>query len=141
MHGTPRLMAALIYGEVHFSECCELRIKDWTLPTDLSSFVMAKAARIGRLSLPEAVRPDVRAHLEPVEVPLRLDRKAGLAGVWLPDSLDSKYPNAGREFGWSWVFPSRSLSMDPRAGIVRRHHLDESVVQKAVNRPLARPDP
>lgn len=57
---------------------------------------------------------------------------AGLAGVWLPDAVERKYRNARLEFGWFWVFPSRSLSTDPRAGVVRRHHLDESVVQKAV---------
>ena len=60
------------------------------------------------------------------------DRRAGLAGVWLPDALDRKYPNAGRELAWYWVFPSRTLSTDPRAGIVRRHHMSDSVVQEAV---------
>jgi integrase len=52
--------------------------------------------------------------------------------VWLPESLERKYPNAGREWGWFWVFPSRSLSTDPRAGLFRRHHVHESVIQKAV---------
>ena len=56
----------------------------------------------------------------------------GLAGVWLPDALDRKYPNAGRELGWFWVFPSHTLSTDPRAGVVRRHHISDSVIQKAV---------
>ena len=50
----------------------------------------------------------------------------------MPDALERKYPNAGRELGWFWVFPSRTLSTDPRAGIVRRHHLSDSVIQKAV---------
>ena len=50
----------------------------------------------------------------------------------MPDALDRKYPNAGRELGWFWVFPSRTLSTDPRAGVVRRHHMHDSVVQKAV---------
>ena len=50
----------------------------------------------------------------------------------MPDVLDRKYPNAGREAAWCWVFPSRTLSTDPRAGIVRRHHMSDSVVQKAV---------
>lgn len=60
------------------------------------------------------------------------DRHTGLAGVWLPEALERKYPNAGREPGWFWVFPSQSLSTDPRAGIVRRHDIHESVIQKAV---------
>ena len=50
----------------------------------------------------------------------------------MPDALERKYPNASRELGWFWVFPSRTLSTDPRAGIVRRHHLSDSVIQKAV---------
>jgi len=50
----------------------------------------------------------------------------------MPDALDRKYPNAGRELGWFWVFPSRTLSTDPRAGVVRRHHLYESVPQRAI---------
>ena len=50
----------------------------------------------------------------------------------MPDALDRKYRNAGRELGWFWVFPSQTLSTDPRAGVVRRHHISESVIQKAV---------
>lgn len=50
----------------------------------------------------------------------------------MPDALDRKYPNAGRELGWFWVFPSETLSTDPRAGVVRRHHLGDSVIQKSV---------
>jgi len=57
----------------------------------------------------------------------------GVLGGWrLPHALDRKYPNAGRELGWFWVFPSQTLSTDPRAGIVRRRHISDSVVQKAV---------
>jgi integrase len=74
----------------------------------------------------------LRAHLNSCEALHRADRLAGLAGVWTPEALDRKYPNAGREWGWFWVFPSHTLSTDPRAGVVRRHHLDESVIQKAV---------
>jgi integrase len=54
--------------------------------------------------------------------------------VWLPDALERKYPNAGRELAWFWVFPSHTLATDPRTGIVLRHHVHESVVQKAVKK-------
>jgi len=50
----------------------------------------------------------------------------------MPDALERKYPNAARELGWFWVFPSHTLSTDPRAGVVRRHHISDSVIQKAV---------
>jgi integrase len=82
--------------------------------------------------LAELGRDELRAQLQRAEAVHRRDRAAGLAGVWLPDALERKYPNAGRELGWFWVFPSPTLSTDPRAGVVRRHHLSDSVIQKAV---------
>ena len=60
------------------------------------------------------------------------DLRSGIRTGGLPSALERKYPNAGKEFGWFWVFPSQTLSTDPRAGIVRRHHMSDSVVQKAV---------
>ena len=83
-------------------------------------------------------RDELRAHLRESEAQHQADRRAGLAGVWMPDALDRKYPNAGRELGWFWVFPSRTLSTDPRAGVVRRHHVSDSVIQKAVKATSAR---
>jgi hypothetical protein len=82
--------------------------------------------------LAELGRDELRRHLQRAEALYRTDRTAGLAGVWMPDSLERKYPNAGRELGWYWVFPSRTLSTDPRAGVVRRHHISDSVIQKVV---------
>jgi integrase len=58
--------------------------------------------------------------------------------VWLPDAVERKYPRAGEELGWFWVFPSQTLSIDPRAGVVRRHHVSDSVIQKAVKAAAAR---
>ena len=80
----------------------------------------------------DAGREELRAQLRRSEVLHRTDRTSGLAGVWMPDALARKYPNAGRELGWFWAFPSETLSTDPRAGVVRRHHLSDSVIQKAV---------
>ena len=86
-----------------------------------------------RSTLPaELARDELRRHLQRAEAQYRADRAAGLAGVWMPEALERKYPNAGRELGWFWVFPSHTLSTDPRAGIVRRHYLSDSVIQKAV---------
>ncbi len=112
MSGTPRLMAALIYGGgLRVSECCELRIKDLDFDQGLVIVRRGKGDKDRSTLLAEFGREE---------------------GVWMPDALDRKYPNAGRELGWFWVFPSRTLSTDPRAGVVRRHHLSESVIQKAV---------
>ena len=133
MSGTPRLMATLIYGGgLRVTECCELRIKDLDFDQGLVVVRRGKGDKDRSTLLAEVGRDELRAHLRKSEALHQTDRKAGLAGVWMPDALDRKYPNAGRELAWFWVFPSGTLSTDPRAGIVRRHHMSDSVVQKAV---------
>ncbi len=133
MHGTPWLMAALIYGGgLRVSECCELRIKDLDFDQGLIVVRGGKGAKDRSTLLAESGRGELLAHLQKTAALHRADREAGLAGVWLPDAVEHKYSNAGRELGWFWVFPSHTLSTDPRAGIVRRHHVHESVIQKAV---------
>jgi len=114
------------------TECCELRIKDLDFDQGLVFVRRGKGDQDRSTLLAEVGRDELRVHLRESEAQHQADRKAGLAGVWMPDALDRKYPNAGRELGWFWVFPSRTLSTDPRAGIVRRHHMSDSVVQKAV---------
>ena len=133
LRGRTRLMAALIYGGgLRVSECCELRVKDLDFDQGLIIVRGGKGAKDRATLLAEAGREELRAHLRDVEARHRADRASGLAGVWMPEALERKYPNAGRELGWFWVFPSDTLSTDPRAGIVRRHHVSDSVVQKAV---------
>jgi site-specific recombinase XerD len=88
--------------------------------------------------LAESGREELRDHLRGVESRHEADRAAGLAGVWMPDALERKYPRAGCELGWFWVFPRHTLSTDPRSGIVRRHHMSDSVVQKAVKEAAGR---
>ena len=133
MSGTPRLMAALIYGGgLRVSECCELRIKDLDFDQGLVVVRRGKGDKDRSTLLAEIGREELHAHLRESEALHAADRRAGLAGVWMPDALDRKYPNAGRELARFWVFPSRTLSTDPRAGIVRRHHMSDSVIQKAV---------
>ena len=133
MRGTTALMAGLIYGGgLRVSECCELRIKDIDFDQGLVFVRSGKGDKDRSTLLAEAGRDELRAQLRTSAAIHRADRESGLAGVWLPDALDRKYPNAGRELGWFWVFPSETLSTDPLAGVVRRHHLSDSVVQKAV---------
>ena len=133
MRGTTWLMAALIYGGgLRVSECCQLRVKDIDFDQGLVFVRSGKGDKDRSTLLAELGRDKLRAQLRRSEALYRADRGSGLAGVWLPDALERKYPNAGRELGWFWVFPSRTLSTDPRAGIVRRHHLSDSVIQKAV---------
>jgi integron integrase len=127
-------MAGLIYGGgLRVSECCELRVKDIDFDQGLVFVHGGKGDKDRSTLLAEVGRDELRAHLRDNERLHDVDRRAGLAGVWMPDALDRKYPTAGREWGWFWVFPSRTLSTDPRAGVVRRPHLSESVIQKAVH--------
>jgi Phage integrase, N-terminal SAM-like domain/Phage integrase family len=91
-----------------------------------------KGAKDRSTLLAQTGRDELRTQLRRAEATYRHDRNARLAGVRMPDALDRKYPNAGREFAWFWVFPTHTLSTDPRAAIVRRHDISDSVVQKAV---------
>jgi integron integrase len=133
MHGTTWLMAALIYGGgLRVSECCALRVKDLDFDQGLILVRGGKGGKDRSTLLAQTVQDQLRAQLRKVEAVHRADRLAGVAGVWLPDAVQRKFPNAGHELGWFWVFPSPTLSTDPSAGVVRRHHIHESVIQKAV---------
>jgi integrase len=124
MSGRTWLMAALIYGGgLRVSECCQLRVKELEFDQGLVFVRGGKGDRDRSTLLAEVGREELRAQLRLSEALYRSDRKSGLAGVWMPDALHRKYPNAGRELAWFWVFPSKTLATDPRVGIVRRHHL------------------
>lgn len=133
MRGTTWLMAALIYGGgLRVSECCALRVKDLDFDQGLVLVRGGKGAKDRSTLLAETGRDELRAQLRKAEQLHRADRLAGLAGVRLPHAVERKSPNAGRDLCWFWVFPSPTLSTDPSAGVVRRHHVHESVIQKAV---------
>ena len=82
--------------------------------------------------LPQRLREPLRAHLARVEAQYRDDLTAGGGGVYLPPALARKYPSAQRAWIWQYVFPSARLSRDPDSGQIRRHHLHESSLQRAV---------
>jgi integrase len=82
--------------------------------------------------LPEIIIEDLKKLMEKVKRLHEKDLKAGLGEVYLPFALERKYPNAGKEWKWQYIFPSEKISTDPRSGKKRRHHLDESVLQRAV---------
>ena len=86
--------------------------------------------------LPEAVIKPLQEHLEYVRLLFEKDLHDGYASVELPFALQRKYPNAGKELGWRFVFPAERISTDPRSGIQRRHHIHESVLPKAVKKAI-----
>lgn len=126
------LMARFIYGAgLRLQECLELRVKDVDFNRGLLTVRAGKGDKDRRTVLPESLRLDWSRHVASVRALHEQDRRNDLPGVALPLALERKYPNAGREWGWSWAFPAAYVSTDPRSGVVRRHHQHPSAFQKA----------
>ena len=87
--------------------------------------------------LPESSIAPLREQLRSSHAFFEEDRARNLPGVFMPDALDRKYPNAGKEWKWQWVFPAPGPSLDPRTGVARRHHLHETLIQRAVKEAAA----
>lgn len=133
MTGTAQLMAEVLYGGgLRVMECCRLRVKDIDFENDLIFVRDGKGGKDRATLLAQAVKGRLREHLKRVKALHEQDLAAGAGEARLPDALQRKYPQSGRDWGWQFVFPSRQLSMDPRGGTVRRHHVSDVVLQKAV---------
>jgi len=131
--GQTGLMAALLYGTgMRLMECLRLRVKDVDFGRAEIVVREGKGGKDRRVPLPQRLRDPLLAAVERVRILHGADLAAGRGEVWLPAALARKYPNAAREFGWQYLFPSPALSRDPRSGALRRHHLDDSVLQRAV---------
>ena len=131
MSGTPKLMAALLYGSgLRLMECCRLRIKDVDLDRNEITVRRGKGDRDRRTLVPAALREELNRQIDAVRA-LHGDDVARNAGwVELPNALGRKYPNAGRSIPWQWVFPATRHYRDTETGQLRRHHLHESVIQR-----------
>ena len=131
--GTPRLMTFLLYGAgLRLLECCRLRVQDVDFGTNQIVVRGGKGDKDRVTMLPAAVKPDLARHLERVREQHRRDLETGAGWVELPTALARKYPHAGREWVWQWVFPATRTYGDPLTRERRRHHLHESVLQRAV---------
>ena len=131
--GVTGLMMKLMYGTgMRLMECMRLRVKDVDWANGLVMVRDGKGGKDRRTPLPASLKPELRAHLLEAKKMYEEDRTAGVAGVWMPGALERKYPSAGKDWMWFWVFPSHKLAVDPRAKVVRRHHAGESAVQKAI---------
>ncbi|MCC6764916.1 MAG: integron integrase [Deltaproteobacteria bacterium] len=134
VRGTPRLMAVLLYGTgMRVLECARLRVKDVDFEANHIVVRSGKGDKDRVTLLPAAIRPLVRSHLEQVRRRHEADLLAGAGWVALPEALARKYANAGREWPWQWVFPATRTYRDPETRQWRRHHLHESVLQRAVH--------
>ena len=137
LSGTNLIMAMLLYGSgMRLSECLQLRVKDIDFQYKQITVRSAKGEKDRVTLLPEYVIEPLKKHLNYVKILHEKDLKDGFGTVYLPYALERKYPNAGREFGWKFVFPATQISKDPRTGIQRRHHIHESVLQKAVKKAI-----
>lgn len=141
LSGTPRLMAMLIYGcGLRLKECLSLRIKDIDLEQNAIIVRSGKGDKDRRTILPETLKDELIKHISDLRTLYDHDRKENINGVYLPGALEKKYPNAGKEWGWFWLFPSKSLSIDPRTHVVRRHHTHPATLQKAFKTAVAAAD-
>ena len=133
MTGLRRLQAALLYGTgLRLLECLRLRVKDLDFERHEIVVREGKGEKDRVTLFPTSLQAPLRAHLVQVREVHARDLATGYGQVWLPYALAEKYPDAAAEWPWQWVFPSAQRSVDPRSGVERRHHQDESVLQKAV---------
>ncbi|HSK80705.1 MAG TPA: integron integrase [Thermoanaerobaculia bacterium] len=127
-----RLFLTLLYGTgMRLMEALRLRVKDVDFSTNQITVRDGKGAKDRTTMLPAAVKPALQEHLKEVKRLHEQDLREGYGEVYLPYALARKYPRAPREWGWQYVFPATALSVDPRSGARRRHHLDERVFQRA----------
>lgn len=133
LEGQHRLAAGLLYGAgLRILECLRLRVKDVDFARKEILVRDGKGFKDRVTMLPQSLILSLQQHLERVKALHEQDLQAGYGAVFLPNALDRKYPNAAREWGWQYVFPSANLSTDPRSGEVRRHHVQDQAVQRAV---------
>lgn len=132
MSGINRLMAQFIYGcGLRLHECLRMRIKDVDFERGLVMVRAGKGDKDRRTMLPEALLAELSDHLNAVRALHDQDRQNNAPGVHLPDALERKYPNAGKEWPWFWLFPGLAPSVDPLTNNVRRHHIHPSSLQRA----------
>ena len=127
------LMARLLYGTgMRLMECLRLRVKDIDFTRQEILIREGKGMKDRVTVLPASLIEPLQAQLRRARVFFDRDRSGGVPGVYLPHALERKYPNAGVSWAWFWVFPAEALSVDPRSGIERRHHVHEKSLQRAM---------
>jgi len=135
MTGQAALFAKLLYGTgMRVAECAQLRVKDVDFQRREITVREGKGGKDRLTMLPLSLLVPLREQIDRARTVYEEDRLQNRNGVMLPGALDRKYPNAASAWQWFWVFPSGHESADPRSGIVRRHHVYEQTMQRAVKR-------
>ena len=141
MTGVHWLMASLLYGTgIRLMECLRLRVKDVDFTRREITVRHGKGGKDRHTMLPNSLVASMQAQLAEAKRIHECDLRAGFGKVWLPDALARKFLSANREWGWQYVFPSTTRSVDRRDGETRRQHLDESGLQRAVKVARTRAD-
>lgn len=132
--GDKWLMASLMYGAgLRLMECLRLRVQDIDFSRNEILVRDGKGAKDRITMLPESLKAPLQQHLKTVKAIHERDLADGWGRVHLPDALDRKYPNAPKEWRWQWIFPQENRWKNPKTGEEGRHHVHESIIQKAVN--------
>lgn len=132
LEGISKLLAQLIYGcGLRLNEALNLRIKDVDFERNIIIIRSGKGDKDRRTVLPKSLKDDLIQLIGTARSLYDKDRQNNISGVWLPGALEKKYPNAGKEWKWFWLFPAKGLSVDPRSPIIRRNHVHAASLQKA----------
>lgn len=138
MQGVTGLLAKLLYGTgMRHMEGLSLRVKDIDLDRRVIIVRDGKGGKDRVVMLPRALESALKEQMAASHTLWAADRAAQRPGVYMPHALESKYPRAGQTWAWHWVFASPTLSVDPRSGIERRHHLYEQRLQRALKTAVA----
>jgi integron integrase len=133
LEGTHQLLAKLLYGSgLRVKEALRLRVKDLDFTQHQLMVCDTKGNKDRITMLPHSIVAQLQAHLVQVQQTHRNDLALGYGAVYLPHALERKYPNANRQWIWQYVFPSMQRSLDPRSNVIRRHHLDDGALQRAL---------
>jgi integron integrase len=133
MGGVTALVARLLFGTgMRLLEGLRLRVKDLDFERHEVIVRAGKGDKDRVTMLPAALEPLLRKHLDKSKALHERDLEDGFGEVWMPGALGEKFPQAGRAWGWQWVFPSTTRSVDPRTGVERRHHIHPETIQRAV---------
>ena len=135
LDGRPALLARLLYGTgLRLMEGLRLRVKDVDFARNEIVVRSGKGGKDRRTVLPRSLVEALHAEIERARVLHAQDLALGGGAVWLPHALERKYPRAGRDFGWQYVFPATHLSRDPRGRALRRQHFNDAVFSRALKR-------
>lgn len=133
LHGMHWLIGALLYGAgLRLEECLSIRVKDIDFARRIITVREGKGDKDRAVMLPASVAEPLKHHIETVRRTHVRDLAAGLGDAYMPGALGRKYPRAAKEFGWQFVFPASKPGPDPRTGEIRRHHIHDSAVSKAI---------